>query len=239
MILWQTTQSVNQLLVKKNINTRVGKLLEPINPETALDYLKNAMVLVNDEDIYAQIDLLGYIASCAMKMGNYWGVIECTDSVLNKIPQEMSFERALVKSKQIRPLVKLGNYGQVVNLIDTEIISQNPYDTFCIGVVISGLSSPIQLSSLIEKSDNFLAPCGHFQCSMFPSIEPEILNSFLNKNSQNFKELSQLISNMCFPLGIKPCFGCKFTRNGIENSPDPQKTQQTFYNVIQKENGQC
>ena len=120
-----------------------------------------------------------------------------------------------------------------------EIISQNPYDTFCIGVVISGLSSPIQLSSLIEKSDNFLAPCGHFQCSMFPSIEPEILNSFLNKNSQNFKELSQLISNMCFPLGIKPCFGCKFTRNGIENSPDPQKTQQTFYNVIQKENGQC
>ena len=117
--------------------------------------------------------------------------------------------------------------------------SKNNYDTFCIGVVISGLSSPIQLSSLIEKSDNFLAPCGHSQCSMFPSIEPEILSSFLNKNSQNFKELSQLISNMCFPLGIKPCFGCKFTKNGIENSPDPQKTQQTFFNVIQKENGEC
>ena len=135
---------------------------------------------------------------------------------------------------------KIIDYIEINNKDGMKVnISQNPYDTFCIGVVISGLSSPIQLSSLIEKSDNFLAPCGHFQCSMFPSIEPEILNSFLNKNSQNFKELSQLISNMCFPLGIKPCFGCKFTRNGIENSPDPQKTQQTFYNVIQKENGQC
>ena len=118
-------------------------------------------------------------------------------------------------------------------------IPKNTYDTFCLGVLISGLASPIQLTSLIENTDNFLAPCGHAECSMFPSIEPDILNSCINKNAKNFQELSHSISNMCFPLGIKPCFGCKFTEKGIENSPDPQKTQQTFFNLIKNEKNEC
>ena len=57
-----------------------------------------------------------------MKNGNYWGVIECADSVLNKIPDEMELEQVLIKSRQVRPLLRLGNYGQVVNLVDTEIM---------------------------------------------------------------------------------------------------------------------
>ena len=118
-------------------------------------------------------------------------------------------------------------------------LPKNTYDTFCLGVFISGLASPIQLTSLIESTDNFLAPCGHAECSMFPSIEPDILNSFINKNSKNFQELSHTISNMCFPLGIKPCFGCKFSEKGIANSPDPQKTQQTFFNLIKNEKNEC
>lgn len=108
--------------VKKNINTRVGKLLEPIDYKAAFEYLQNAIMLLYDEEEFAHIDLLGYLASASMRMGNYWGVVECADSVLNKIPEEMELQRALVKSRQVRPLVKLGNYGQVVNLIDTEIM---------------------------------------------------------------------------------------------------------------------
>ena len=34
----------------------------------------------------------------------------------------MELERTLVKSRQVKPLLKLGNYGQVINLIDTEIM---------------------------------------------------------------------------------------------------------------------
>ena len=128
-------------------------------------------------------------------------------------------------------------------LINKEESIQNEkkkiYDTFCLGVFITGLSSPIQLTSIIEKSDNFKAPCGHSECSMFPSIEPDLINTYINKNSNNFQELSQLVSYMCFPLGIKPCFGCKFNENKIENSPDPQKTQQTFYNIITNEKNEC
>ena len=108
--------------VKKNIYTRVGKLLEPIDYKTSFDYLQKAIILLEDNEEFEHIELLGYLASCSMKMGNYWGAIECADSVLNKIPENLELERTLIKSRQVKPLVKLGNYGQVINLIDTEVM---------------------------------------------------------------------------------------------------------------------
>lgn len=79
-------------------------------------------MMLDDNEEYEHIELLGYLASSSMKNGNYWGVIECADSVLNKIPDEMELEQVLIKSRQVRPLLRLGNYGQVVNLVDTEIM---------------------------------------------------------------------------------------------------------------------
>lgn len=108
--------------VKKNINMRIGKLLVPIDYKAAFEYLQNAVMLLYDDEEFLHIDLLGYLAATSMKNGNYWGTIECADSVLNKIPEEMELERALVKSRQVRPFLKLGNYGQTINLIDTEIM---------------------------------------------------------------------------------------------------------------------
>ena len=108
--------------VKKNIYTRVGKLLEPIDSESSFEYLQNAVMMLEDTDINEHIELLGYLASVAMKTGNYWGVIECVDNVLSKIPDDMELERVLIKSREVNPLLRLGNYGQVVNLVDTEII---------------------------------------------------------------------------------------------------------------------
>ena len=110
------------LKIKKNIYTRVGKLLEPIDYVSAFDYLQKAVMMLDDNEDFEHIELLGYLASAAMKMGNYWGAIECAESVLDKLPEEMELENALIKSKKIRPLVKLGNYGQVVNLVDNEIM---------------------------------------------------------------------------------------------------------------------
>ena len=108
--------------IKKNIYTRVGKLLEPIDSNAAFEYLQNAVMMLEDNEEYEHIELLGYLASASMKTGNYWGAVECAESVLNKIPEEMELEKALVKSREVKPLVKLGNYGQVVNLVDTEIM---------------------------------------------------------------------------------------------------------------------
>ncbi len=108
--------------IKKNIYTRVGKLLEPIDHEAAFEYLQHAVMMLDDNEEYEHIELLGYLASTSLKSGNFWGAIECADNVLNKIPEDMELERTLVKSRQVNPLVKLGNYGQVINLIDTEIM---------------------------------------------------------------------------------------------------------------------
>ena len=108
--------------IKKNIYTRVGKLMEPINHQAAFEYLQNAIMMLDDNEDMEHIELLGYIASASMKSGNYWGAIECAESVLNKIPQNLELERAIVKSREVRPMVKLGNYGQAVNLIDNEIM---------------------------------------------------------------------------------------------------------------------
>ena len=47
------------------------------------------------------------------------------------------------------------------------------YDTFCIGVFVSGISPPIKNNSIIENSEFFIAPCGHLQCSLFPSLQPQ------------------------------------------------------------------
>ena len=119
--LVENKTDVTSQKIKRNIYTRVGKMLEPIDFETSFTYLQNAIMLLDDNAEYEHIELLGYLASCSMKKGNYWGVIECADSVLNKVPEEMELERTLVKSRQTRPLLKLGNYGQTINLIDTEI----------------------------------------------------------------------------------------------------------------------
>lgn len=110
--------------VKKNIYTRVGKLLEPIDANAAFEYLQNAVMLLEDDEDSEHIELLGYLASCSMKNGNYWGAIECIDGVLNKLPDDMDFNRTLVKSRQVTPLLRLGNYGQLINLAETEILPE-------------------------------------------------------------------------------------------------------------------
>lgn len=108
--------------VKKNIYTRVGKLLEPIDHELSYEYLYNAILMLDDNSDAEHIELLGYIASCAMKSGNYCGAIECVDNVLNKMGESTEFEKILVKSRLVTPLLRLGNYGQLINLVETEIL---------------------------------------------------------------------------------------------------------------------
>ena len=110
--------------IKKNIYTRIGKLLEPIDHNAAFEYLQKAVIMLNDNEDSAHIDLLGYIANCAMKSGNYCGVIECVEAVLNKLPDNMYTEKVLVKTRLTVPLLKLGNYGQLINTTETEVLNE-------------------------------------------------------------------------------------------------------------------
>lgn len=107
--------------IKKNIYIQSGKLMEETNPAEAIKFLNNAL---NCEGIskFEEIDLLGFIASCAMKTGNCYGVIECVDNVLDKFDDTQSVEVAVIKSRKLRALNKVGNFGEVVGLAENEII---------------------------------------------------------------------------------------------------------------------
>ena len=107
--------------IKKNIYVQSGKLLEGTNPKEGLEFLTNALHMEGLTH-YEEIDLLGYIASCAMKTENYYGVIECVDTVLKNFDEPHSIEVALVKSRKLRALNKVGNFGEVVSLAENEII---------------------------------------------------------------------------------------------------------------------
>lgn len=111
----------NEKIIKRNIYSRLGKLLVKANPETSVEYLPMAIELLDDSDNFTKIELLGYLSAAAMRVCNYYGVVECADTVLELMPQENDLERALVKTRKIRALNKIGNYGQVINLIDNEI----------------------------------------------------------------------------------------------------------------------
>ena len=109
-------------LVKRTIYAELGKLLEPDNPQLAMEYLPKAIVLLSDADFVEKIELLGYLASCSMKLNNYHGALECINSTLPLIPDNFPVEVAMLKTREILPLQKLGNMGEIVNLIDNDIL---------------------------------------------------------------------------------------------------------------------
>ncbi len=112
----------NAKVIRRNIHTRLGKLFAAIKPDVAVEHLPKAIEMVDENDTCQRIELLGYLSSCAMKVGNYYGAVECADAVLELMPQsEMELERALVKTRKVKALIKIGNCGQVISLVDTEI----------------------------------------------------------------------------------------------------------------------
>lgn len=110
------------LKIRYNISERLGKLLTDYNPTEAIDYLPDAISNAkNNNDIPKEIELLGYMSKCCQDTGNYLGNIECADNVLEEVPTEKTLETALIKCSKLKSLLTLGNCGQIINLIDTEI----------------------------------------------------------------------------------------------------------------------
>jgi len=111
------------LQIRYNISERLGKLLTDYNPKDAMEYLPDAIANAeNNANIPKEIELLGYMTACCRKTGNYLGNIECVDTVLEKINQDKKLEIALIKCSKLKSLLAVGNCGQVVNMIDNEIM---------------------------------------------------------------------------------------------------------------------
>ena len=111
------------LKIRYNISERLGKLLSNSNPQEAMEYLPDAISNAQAiGDSPREIELLGYLASCCRRTGNYFGEVECADSVLKKIKPENTVDTTLVKVTKLSSLLNIGNCGQVINAIDTEIM---------------------------------------------------------------------------------------------------------------------
>ena len=109
--------------IRYNISERLGKLLTEYDPEEAIEFLPDAIANAKtNNDEAKEIELLGYLASCCYKTGNYYGAVECADNVLKKMSPSQELEGAMVKATKIYPLLYIGNCGEVINLIDNDIL---------------------------------------------------------------------------------------------------------------------
>ena len=111
------------LNIRYNISERLGKLLTEYDPEEAIEYLPDAISNAkssNNEE--KEIELLGYLALCCKKIGNYFGDVECIDNVLKKLTPSQELESAMIKASKLPSLLNIGNCGEVVNLIDNDIM---------------------------------------------------------------------------------------------------------------------
>lgn len=111
------------LNIRYNISERLGKLLAEYDPEEALEYLPDAIQRAKTENNETkEIELLGYLALSCKKIGNYYGDVECIDNVLKTLSPSQELEAAMIKASKVPSLLSIGNCGEVINLIDNDIL---------------------------------------------------------------------------------------------------------------------
>ena len=123
LVLVEKLQGMNSSLIKHNIYERLGKIMSFTNPKAAIEYLPKVIEHSRHlNDNLKEFELTGYLAQCCQKVGNHFGVIECIDSAAANIDQTYDLEIAMVKSRKLASLLTIGNLGELVELIDTEIL---------------------------------------------------------------------------------------------------------------------
>lgn len=123
LVLIDKLEHEHSSIIKNNIYERLGKLLSRTNPQEAIEYLPNAIANVRKIDnVYKEIELTGYLANCCIKLGDYYGTIECIDATIAKLDYDLDLEIAMLKSRKLDALLNIGNSGQIVNLVDNEIM---------------------------------------------------------------------------------------------------------------------
>ena len=112
-----------------------------------------------------------------------------------KIPIESSLPQCTLESI---------NYEEYLSKLNLEGKKEIQHETFCEGFFIT--SFPEKNGQVIENSSKFPASCGHKACSELPSMKPEIIYRYPLNDTKNL-ELNNLAATICFPTGIKMCYG--------------------------------
>ena len=94
------------------------------------------------------------------------------------------------------------NYEDYLSDLQKKGIKESPRETFCEGFFIASFPHK---GTVIEKSENIEALCGHQECSRLPCMKPEIIWRYPLKDTKNL-ELNNAAATICFPTGIKICY---------------------------------
>ena len=103
---------------------QLGKLLYEKSPNEAIKLLsKNIDIAKKQNNKLKVVDLCSYFVEACKCSQNYLGLIETIDLVLSCLDENTyNLEKAIIKSKQLTALFNIGNYSQIVNLVENEIL---------------------------------------------------------------------------------------------------------------------
>lgn len=130
LILLESVKLDNFEYTKNNICERLGKLTYDKNPIEAKDYLSNSIVAAEkSNNMNKIIDLSGYLVKSSYLTQDYTAVVEVVDNVLkffnvnDKSDKKSSIELqiALVKTRKLDALLKLGSWEEISSIVNTEI----------------------------------------------------------------------------------------------------------------------
>ena len=123
LILVKNIQGANSSLVINNINERLGKILSYSKPKLAVEYLNKAIeTVVKLDDPLKSFELNAYLLDCHTKLHNYHEVIKCVNFAVYNVDDSHELELAMLKSRKLYSLLRIGNYAEVIELIDLEIM---------------------------------------------------------------------------------------------------------------------
>ena len=113
-------------IIDINIKLRLGKLLCVTEPELALEYLTTVLSLDLDKnDIVDFVDVASNALIAANHAGNYNAVIDIVDNVVKLLPNDKyKLEIALINTRKIKTMLYLGNFEQLINVIQNDINPQ-------------------------------------------------------------------------------------------------------------------
>ncbi len=115
---------VDKEKLRSSIYEQLGLINYQSNPYEALKCLSNAIVYKENKKEDARvINLAGFLSKSCELLGNYSGVVECSDKALSKIDRsQMPFETAILKYCKLEALFALGRFDEVIMLSKIDII---------------------------------------------------------------------------------------------------------------------
>ena len=109
-----------------------------------------------------------------------------------------------------------------IHLQPTTIPSNVYNPSFCEAFFIASI--PQENAQPIPNSENLSILCNHSFCTKLPSIKPDII--FKYPSTSSIVEINTLTASMCFPEGIKVCYG-----NPNDEQENPPFIQEIITNV--------